>query len=159
MVARKDVKTGMFDSDNIVITEGIDAGDRIITSWSSELKEGLKVQENLVETPHIAVETEPVQESAVNDQVSEITSGTEDAVSDEKTEEDNKRTVRATTTVFIRSTPDKDTNDNKLGKANNGDEYTAIGAENGWTKVLYNDSEAYIKSDYLTEVTGSGEAE
>ena len=159
VVARKNVKTGMFDSDNIVVTEGIDAGDRIITSWNSELKEGLKVQENLVETPHIAVETEPAQESAVNDQVSESTSETEDAVSDEKTEEDTKRTVRATTTVFIRSTPDKDTNDNKLGKANEGDEYTAIGAENGWTKVLYNDSEAYIKSDYLTEVTGSGEAE
>jgi len=44
-VAQKiDVETGMFNSDSIVITKGLKVGDNIITTWSSDLKNGVKVQ-------------------------------------------------------------------------------------------------------------------
>ena len=48
---RRNVKTGLFDADRIVISEGLNAGDRVITSWTSELKEGVKVKENQVKSP------------------------------------------------------------------------------------------------------------
>ena len=155
-VVRRDVVTGMFDADRIVITEGLSDGDRVITSWSSDLKEGKKIQENLTDTPVVKVD-EPEKDAAmpVAEEVPEEAKPEEEP----KQEEPKSWTMRATTTVYIRSTPDKDSNDNKLGKANKGDEFTAVDANNGWTKVKYNDSEAYIKSDYLTEVAESGEAQ
>lgn len=64
--------------------------------------------------------------------------------------------VRTTETVNVRD--DSSTNGNRLGTAEKGSEFVMIEAlENGWTKIEYNGSEAYIKSDYLeqfeTEVT------
>ena len=41
---RKDVTTGMFDEKHIVITSGISVGDQVITTWSSDLRDGVKVQ-------------------------------------------------------------------------------------------------------------------
>ena len=76
--------------------------------------------------------------------------------------EDERKTptrVRATTTVFVRSEPTTDNDGNKLGKAREGDEFTSLGEENGWTRVIYNDSEAYIKSDYVEAADNTGEAE
>jgi len=155
---RKDVVTGMFDGDSIVVSEGLDAGERVITSWNSALKEGVKIKENPVKNPVVSVNTQPEKESApvtadaqiVNDE-SENAQGGDDA--------GKPATVKATTTVFIRSTPDKNSNDNKLGKAKAGDEFTMLGEEDGWTKVLFEGSEAFIKSDYLTKVDDGGEAE
>lgn len=40
---RKDVSTGLYNEDNIVITEGISAGDEVVTSWASGLKEGAEI--------------------------------------------------------------------------------------------------------------------
>lgn len=40
---RKDVTTGLYNEDSIVITEGISAGEEIITSWASGLKEGAEI--------------------------------------------------------------------------------------------------------------------
>ncbi|MCH5248944.1 MAG: SH3 domain-containing protein [Lachnospiraceae bacterium] len=59
--------------------------------------------------------------------------------------------VKATDVVNIRSS-DSETAD-KLGKAALGDEFDLIEKiENGWSKVKYNDGEAYIKSEYLEDV-------
>lgn len=64
--------------------------------------------------------------------------------------------VRTTETVNVRD--DSSTNGNRLGTAEKGSEFVMIETlENGWTKIEYNGSEAYIKSDYLeqfeTEIT------
>ena len=40
---RRNVVTGLFDSEKIVISEGLSAGESVITSWTSELKDGTKV--------------------------------------------------------------------------------------------------------------------
>ena len=39
-----------------------------------------------------------------------------------------------------------------VGSVERNDEITILGRANGWTKVLFNNSEAYIKSDYITTV-------
>jgi uncharacterized protein YgiM (DUF1202 family) len=88
----------------------------------------------------------------------------EPEVSNEPSGDENEKSqawsrVAATTTVFVRSAPDKDDNGNKLGKAKAGDEFDVISADNGWTKVKYDDQEAYIKSDYLTDISDRGEQE
>ena len=44
VAVRKDVTTGMFDEKHIVIIDGVKAGDQVITSWSSDLRDGVKVQ-------------------------------------------------------------------------------------------------------------------
>ncbi|OOO00491.1 MAG: hypothetical protein ATN35_01245 [Epulopiscium sp. Nele67-Bin004] len=39
------VETGLFDAETIVITNGIDIGDKIVTTWSSQLRDGVLVEE------------------------------------------------------------------------------------------------------------------
>ena len=93
--------------------------------------------------------------SAVGD---ELAKNSEDAVPDgndtsevETTEEVvtqvNKK-AKTTDVVNIRSS-DSETAD-KVGKAQKGDEFTVIEQKiNGWSKIMYNDKECYIKSEYL----------
>lgn len=40
---RTDVTTGLYDIDRIVITEGLTGDDTIITTWSAQLRDGVKV--------------------------------------------------------------------------------------------------------------------
>ncbi len=151
VAARRDVVTGLFDLDRIVIIEGLNDGDRIITSWTSDLNEGDRIKENPVNTPSVSIDTKTSEggDSApviATEPSEDLTIETEDTPTPQK--------VRATTTVFIRSTPDSSGDSNKLAKAKEGDEFEFLSDENGWTKVDYNGTEAYIKSDYLTETEG-----
>lgn len=58
------------------------------------------------------------------------------------------QTARTTDVVNIRSS-DSETAD-KLGKAQKGDTFTVLENKvNGWSRVKYEDKEAYIRSDYL----------
>ncbi len=41
---RRDVETGLFNEDQIAITQGLNAGDAVITTWASGLKDGAKVE-------------------------------------------------------------------------------------------------------------------
>lgn len=70
----------------------------------------------------------------------------------------NATTVRATDSVNIRASAS--TEADQLGKATVGQEFTRYEAmDNGWSKVDYNGQEAYIKTEYLEEVTeGSSES-
>ncbi len=157
---RKNVVTGLFDADRIVISEGLNPGERVIISWSSELKEGTRIQENKVQNP--VVTNEPADDTKNEDTENTAIADTApvpEAADAQKSESSAQKKVRATTTVFVRSAPNADDNGNKLGKAKPGDEFTSVGEENGWTRVIYNDSEAYIKSDYLTLVNDVEEAE
>ena len=42
--ARKDVVTGISDNDRIEITDGLDEGDVVITTWASQLRDGMEVE-------------------------------------------------------------------------------------------------------------------
>lgn len=95
--------------------------------------------------------------SAVGD---ELAKNSEDAAgdgTDAQTQEDDTTTevvtavnkkAKTTDVVNIRSS-DSETAD-KVGKAQKGDEFTVIEQKiNGWSKIMYNDKECYIKSEYL----------
>lgn len=63
--------------------------------------------------------------------------------------------VRTTDTVNVRSSDSEEAD--KIGKAQAGTELKRIEERiNGWSKVIFEDKEAYIKSDYL-EVVSTGE--
>jgi RND family efflux transporter MFP subunit len=40
---RTDITTGLYDIDNIVVTEGLDSDDLVITTWSAQLRDGVDV--------------------------------------------------------------------------------------------------------------------
>ena len=40
---RKDITTGLFNDDTIAVESGLNAGDEVITTWASGLKEGAKI--------------------------------------------------------------------------------------------------------------------
>ncbi len=40
---RKDITTGLYDLDNIVVTDGLTKDDLVITTWSAQLREGVTV--------------------------------------------------------------------------------------------------------------------
>lgn len=63
---------------------------------------------------------------------------------------DVNETVYAKSTVNIRKGPSTDYE--KVGQLKEGDSITRIGiGDNGWSKVIYNDQEMYIHSDYLSK--------
>lgn len=67
-------------------------------------------------------------------------------------------TVRATDVVNIRSSDSEEAD--RIDKAQVGQEFTLLEQRgNGWSKVEYNGSEAYIKSDYLEAVPEAEAAE
>ena len=40
---RTDITTGLYDLDNIVVTDGLTKDDLVITTWSAQLREGVTV--------------------------------------------------------------------------------------------------------------------
>jgi hypothetical protein len=59
--------------------------------------------------------------------------------------------VKATTTVNVRKSDSKTAE--KIGKVQKGDEMTCLETlNNGWSKILYENEEAYIKTDYLEAI-------
>lgn len=69
----------------------------------------------------------------------------------------NSTTVKATDVVNIRATASTDAE--ILGKTSQGQEFTRYEVQdNGWSKIEYNGSEAYIKTEYLEEVSQAAES-
>ncbi len=75
---------------------------------------------------------------------------------DETGEEAATEQVKATTTVNVRSSDSE--NADKLGKVSSGTVLTRLEQKlNGWSKVIYEGQEGYIKSDYLVSLDEDGE--
>lgn len=71
---------------------------------------------------------------------------------DEAAQPENvETTVMLTDAVRIRSSPDDSDTSNVIAKAAAGDTYTKIGEEDGWTRIRYKDTEAYVSSEYVQE--------
>ena len=86
-------------------------------------------------------------------------------ISSGSTDDNTSNTVKETKEVNtdslnVRSGPS--TSYSKLGTLSKGTKVGVISESNGWSKILYNDKEAYVSSQYLSEVgsesgdTGSG---
>ncbi len=123
------------------------AEDEELNEYVAYLKE--KINEDVGEI--LAQAELPAQESASETDASNDAE-TADASEGENTEAPLTvlKTVRATDVVNIRSSDSEEAD--KLDKAQIGQEFTLLEEKgNGWSKIKYNDREAYIKSDYLEE--------
>ncbi len=94
-----------------------------------------------------------IREASEALEASESESASSEATSETESEEPVvTETVKATTTVNVRSS-DSETAD-KLGKVSTGTTLTRLEAKvNGWSKVLYEGEEGYIKSEFLEVVS------
>lgn len=85
--------------------------------------------------------------------------GTGEGSSEESGEGDAEGTeeiVKATTTVNVRSSDSE--NADRLGKVTTGTTLTRLEQKlNGWSKVIYEGKEGYIKSEYLVSLDDNGE--
>ena len=123
------------------------AEDEELNEYVAYLKE--KINEDVGEI--LAQAELPAQESASETDASNDAE-TADASEGENTEAPLTvlKTVRATDVVNIRSSDSEEAD--QLDKAQIGQEFTLLEEKgNGWSKIKYNDREAYIKSDYLEE--------
>lgn len=86
--------------------------------------------------------SEPVIENDIS-QTADNTNALEEIIFTEVNE-----TVYATSNVNIRTAPSKDSE--SLGKLNKNKSLERVGTSAQWSKVLFNDQECYISSEYLT---------
>lgn len=122
--------------------------------------------ENTLPTETEPIETEPVETTQPETEPTETTPVETEAPETEPTETEPPETepvetepevvwtevdetVYATSSVNVRRGPSTDYD--KIGSLNRGDSVTRIAVgDNGWSKVIYKDQEAYIHSDYLS---------
>ncbi len=94
-------------------------------------------------------------EAAVSETAETTEAETEEELAEAETEENNEtviKTVRTTDVVNVRSS-DSATAD-KVGKAQLGEEYTLLEEKgNGWSKILFEGKEAFIKTEFLEVVS------
>ncbi|MCD8019003.1 MAG: efflux RND transporter periplasmic adaptor subunit [Clostridiales bacterium] len=75
VAVRKDITTGLYNDDSIVVTSGLDVGEEVITTSASGLKDGA-----LIATPDGSDDTDENEKDAITDDVDENDSA--DDVSD-----------------------------------------------------------------------------
>lgn len=113
----------------------------------------LETQEDNAETS----QTEETQPSG-GEQTQPAESETPGEVEEQPQNQVVNQIVRATDTVNVRSSDSEEAD--KIGKVQSGTELTRVEERvNGWSKVIFEDREAYIKSDYLEVVTTEVTAE
>lgn len=122
------------------------AEDEELNEYIAYLKE--KINEDVGEI--LAQVERPEEETVPEADTAEATE-----TSEEEAGESNVtvlKMVRATDVVNIRSSDSEEAD--KLDKAQIGQEFTLLEEKgNGWSKVRYNDRDAYIKSDYLEVIS------
>lgn len=114
------------------------ASDAALASLDSVLQEEINasVKAKLAEA---AAAAQPVEEAPVEEEVPSVI------------------TVKAIDKVNVRKSPS--TEADALGKAEIGATFTQLEAlENGWSKIDYNGTEAYIKTEFLEVVDAAGDA-
>lgn len=146
---RTDITTGISDQSDIQVITGLSQSDQVITSWSSQIKDQADVnvknkpvkvivEANEADEPVKAGSLEAEEESdPVRDTAEEVSANT------------IKKMVETTDRVNIRKGPGKD--NEKLETVSKGSRFVKVDETDGWTKIVYNDQEAYIKSDYVRE--------
>lgn len=136
-------RVSVLYSDAIALDENLKL---LMASLQSELDTTVGETIAALEAQENPAPAEVVEETPVT----EITTD-ENAVAGEA-EAPATQAVKATTTVNVRSS-DSETAD-KIGKVAAGTELTRLEEKpNGWSKVLFEDKEGYVKSEFLTLLT------
>lgn len=110
------------------------------------------------ENTDVPAETEGGESDTPSEPVSEAAAEPESAQEQPPQNQVVNQTVRAVDTVNVRSSDSEEAD--KLGKVEPGTELTRIEEKiNGWSKVIFEGREAYIKSDYLEVVAANATEE
>ncbi len=144
---RTDIETGISDTSDIQVVSGLSKDDQVITSWSSQIKDQADVN---VKNKPVKVVVEAIEPINVNDTENKeagiLAKNTDRTLSENIAE---KKMVETTDRVNVRKGPGKDSE--KLETVSQGSRFVKLDETDGWTKIVYNDQEAYIKSDYVRE--------
>ena len=143
LAVKTPIETGIEDDTDIEVLSGITSDDQVIVNWSEQLQDRAPI--------NITMSAEKPAVKVPDDQETEDTPAS-DGEEEEPQEAGPEASmyVEVTTNVNVRKEPTTDSE--KLGTVSQGTRLLKTGEETeGWTKVSYNDSEAYIKSDYVME--------
>ncbi|WP_029322217.1 SH3 domain-containing protein [Butyrivibrio sp. AE3004] len=125
----------------------IESGETVVPDATAENPEAAEGENG--EQPAEGEVTEQPAEGEATEQSAEGENGEQPA---EEAQTAVVTKIKATDVVNIRSS-DSETAD-KIGKTEIDQVFTRIAAlENGWSKIEYNGGEAFVKSEYFTEVT------
>lgn len=163
-IGRIALQDDVIDLNNKVAVEYNDlcANDSVLSAFLKELDSQIKISVGEIlaaaaqeEQPEQQPEENPAGEGSGGDAAEggeAQAEGGESENSGQQPEVSEVQTVRTTDVVNIRSS-DSETAD-KLGKAQKGDTFTVLENKvNGWSRIKYNDGEAYIRSDFLEVVS------
>ncbi len=142
------IETGIEDEKDVEVLSGLTEDDQVIVNWSEQLQDNVPV--NITKAAEKAAvvpaadeqktEEVPLAEAEEEEAQKEIPEAVTEASAN----------VEVITKVNIRKEPDKESV--KLDTVPAGTRFQKIGEEaDGWTKISYNDGEAYIRSDYVRE--------
>lgn len=149
LVTNQDDVVDLYNKINVSYTEAI-ASDEALNQFMEELPATIRTSVGVAlaqlemqnESGEAAqTETDSVQPPETQDESEELPQN-----------QVVNQIVRTTDTVNVRSSDSEEAD--KIGKAQAGTELKRIEDRiNGWSKVIFEDKEAYIKSDYLEVVT------
>lgn len=145
--------TDLFNKVDVMYAEAV-ADDENLNSFLAQLPSLLKTEvgEELAlleasETTEILDEETATAETVQNSESIETTEATDAVIQ-----------VIALDTVNVRSSDSSEAD--KIGKVAEGEVLTCLEQKiNGWSKVLYNGKEAYVKSTYFEVITSAAEGE
>lgn len=158
LVTNQDDVVDLYNKINVDYKEAI-ASDEALGQFMDDLpqvlKESVGVELAKLETQDETANTPSTETQAAEPASSEPEPAQEETPSEPEQPLENKtvhQIVRTTDTVNVRSSDSEEAD--KIGKAQAGTELTRIEERiNGWSKVIFEDKEAYIKSDYLEVLT------
>lgn len=120
-----------------------------IAKWATDYKESVaKAAEEAA-----AAKKAEEEEAAKKKQEAKAAKEAEKKAEEEKA---NATTKVANDKINVRDAASED--GNKLGQLEKGQEVTCYAVENGWAKIDYNGTTAYVKADFLSDKEGSGDA-
>lgn len=149
LVTNQDDVVDLYNKINVSYTEAI-ASDEALNQFMEELPVTIRTSVGvaLAQLEMQNESGEAAQTETDSTQPSETQDGSEELPQNQVV----NQIVRTTDTVNVRSSDSEEAD--KIGKAQAGTELKRIEDRvNGWSKVIFEDKEAYIKSDYLEVVT------
>ncbi|MDE7323971.1 MAG: SH3 domain-containing protein [Lachnospiraceae bacterium] len=157
LVTSQDDVVDLYNKIDVSYKEAV-AADEALSVFLEELPVQIKtsVGEALAQLETQESNAETSQTEALQPTADEQTQPAESEVpSEAEAQPQNQivnQIVKATDTVNVRSSDSEEAD--KIGKVQSGTELTRVEERiNGWSKVIFEDREAYIKSDYLEVVT------
>ena len=142
------IETGVDDTVDIEVVSGLTADDQVIVNWSAQLQDKAAV--------NVTKSAEKITVNTSEDDAGADTGMETPAAADEgsngETASGPDKTVYVETTSNVNVRKDPTTDSERLETAEKGTRFVKISDEaGGWTKIIYNDGEAYVSSEYVRE--------